>query len=260
MSFNPRHSTRLSKPEVMVGWLLSAVLLAGVATFSFPADVLGATARAAICNANLRTSPSTLARARTVASIGTKVSVVATVTGGSWRTTCAGKTTTGTTWYRISAINGKTVRSLYGVSYLYSVTSLWRAVAVPITRYAACRANLRVRPSGLATIRARINTDTKVLVAATVTGTRWSATCAGKVVTGTAWYRISAINGRSVNALYGVSYLYGARGLFKTSVATTLPPVVTPPTPVPTPPSSSPPPPGTASSRPYDADSPWNTP
>src|SRR3954447_1115288 len=124
MAFNARLSTRLSKPAVIVGWLLSAALLAGVATVSFPAEVLGATARAAVCNANLRTSPSTLGRAWTVASVRTKVSVVATVTGGSWRTTCAGKTTTGTTWYRISAINGKTVRSLYGVSYLYSVTSL----------------------------------------------------------------------------------------------------------------------------------------
>ena len=29
------------------------------------------------------------------------------------------------------------------------------------------------------------------------------------------WYRISAINGRSVKSLYGVTYLYAAIGLFK---------------------------------------------
>jgi hypothetical protein len=42
------------------------------------------------------------------------------------------------------------------------------------------------------------------------------------------WYRINAINGKSVKSLYGVSYLYGASGLFKSTTSS--------PTPTPTPP------------------------
>ena len=39
--------------------------------------------------------------------------------------------------------------------------------------------------------------------------------CAGKVVTGLRWYRINAVNGKSVKSLYGVTYLYGAGLMFK---------------------------------------------
>ena len=31
------------------------------------------------------------------------------------------------TWYRISAVNGKSIKSLYGVTYLYAATSLFKA-------------------------------------------------------------------------------------------------------------------------------------
>ena len=158
------------------------------------------------------------ARSRSSVRTGTKVSVTATLTGGKWRATCAGKTVAGTSWFRISAINGKTVKSLYGVSYLYAATGLFKAVVpAPISAYAACSTNVRTLPSGTATARRTIKTDTKVSIVATVGGTAWSTTCAGKAVHGSSWYRISAINGTSVRSLYGVSYLYAASGLFKSS-------------------------------------------
>ena len=47
----------------------------------------------------------------------------------------------------------------------------------------------------------------------------WSRSCAGKPVSGRAWYRISKINGTSVRSLYGVSYLYAPAGLFTTAAA-----------------------------------------
>jgi hypothetical protein len=150
---------------------------------SSPGEVLGATAyKVAKCNVNLRTSTSTRARSRTVIATGTKVSVVATLTGGSWRTTCAGKAVSGRSWYRISAINGKSVKSLYGVSYLYAASGRFKSAT--ITRYAACRASLRTRAASSAPARMKIALNTKVLVAARVTGTSYSTSCAGKAFPG----------------------------------------------------------------------------
>jgi hypothetical protein len=196
--------------------LLSAVLVFGIVAISAPGEVLGATAyKVALCNVTLRTSTSTSAKARTVIATGTKVSVVATLTGGSWRTTCAGKTVSGRGWYRISAVNGKSVKSLYGVSYLYAVSGRFRTAT--ITRYAACRANLRTRAASSAPARMKIALNTKVLVAARVTGSSYSTSCSGKAVSGNGWYRISSVNGATVRSLYGVSYLYAASLLFTPS-------------------------------------------
>jgi len=61
----------------------------------------------------------------------TTVTVVATVTGSSWQTPCAGASVSGSTWYRISTVNGKSVSALYGVSYLYAATRLFKVVAAP---------------------------------------------------------------------------------------------------------------------------------
>ncbi len=172
--------------------------------------------------------------------------------GGSWRTTCAGVAVSGHSWYRITAVNGKSVKSLYGVTYLYAAVGLFKTyVPPPVTKYAACRANLRTSASTGATARTVINTDTKVLVVTQVTGSSYSTTCAGKAVSGKSWYRISAVNGKSVKSLYGVTYLYSATGLYKSTVTTTQAPTPDPdpdpaahadpdPTPTPTPTPSSP--------------------
>jgi SpoIID/LytB domain protein len=45
-------------------------------------------------------------------------------------------------------------------------------------------------------------------------------------VSGSSWHRISAINGKSVSSLYGVTYLYGASKLFKTATSPTPAPTV----------------------------------
>ena len=98
------------------------------------------------------------------------------VTGGSWRTTC-GKAVSGRTWYRISAINGRSVKSLYGVTYLYAAISLFKAVAAPVvaapivaapvvaapvvappavTKYAACNVYLRTSAATTASSKALV--------------------------------------------------------------------------------------------------------
>jgi GH25 family lysozyme M1 (1,4-beta-N-acetylmuramidase) len=100
-----------------------------------PTEVFGATTtKAAACGVNVRTSASTSGAIRTSIRSGTTVTVTATVSGGTWKVTCAGKTVSGNTWYRISAINGRTVKSLYGLTYLYAATGLFKAAttAAPV--------------------------------------------------------------------------------------------------------------------------------
>jgi stage II sporulation protein D len=100
------------------------------------------------------------------------------------------------------------------------------------TLAAACDGvNLRTGASTSYTIKTSISTGTTIAAVATVSGGSWSTVCAGKAVAGSSWYRISAVNGKSVSTLYGVTYLYGATGLFK---ALTVNPTTSPtPTPVP---------------------------
>jgi hypothetical protein len=217
-----RRPHRLPVPARVLIAILSGMLVFSVAAISSPTGVLGATvSKTAVCSVNVRTSPSTSARVKALLSTGTKVSVDAKVTGGSFRTSCAGRTVAANTWYRITAIGGTSVKSLYGVSYVYGATSLFKTT--PVTRYVACTTYLRARPSTSSTARVSITTGTKVLVATTVAGGAWSRSCAGTAVAGRSWYRISMVNGKTVRALYGVSYLYAPAGLFTTTPPTTTP-------------------------------------
>ena len=84
----------------------------------------------ACSGANLRTGPSTAYAVKTSLPLGAKVTVIATVSGGAWSTTCP-SAKSGSTWYRISAVNGTSVPTLYGVTYVYAATGVMTAVATP---------------------------------------------------------------------------------------------------------------------------------
>jgi GH25 family lysozyme M1 (1,4-beta-N-acetylmuramidase) len=156
------------------------------------------------------------------------------VSGGSWRTVCAGTTATGSGWYRITVVNGKDVRSRFGVSYVYSASSLFRTLYSITYKKAGCDGvSLRTKASTSATKKASLPKGTKVTVIGTVSGSSWKATC-GSTVSGSSWYKINQVNGKSVSSLYGVSAVYGAKGLF-TSVVTDTPASTPTPTPTPTP-------------------------
>ena len=76
-------------------------------------------------------------------------------------------------------------------------------------------------------------------VAGTVNGSSWRATCPTSS-SGSRWYVISAINGQSVSALFGVSALYAATGVMTATTVVAAPAAPTPeapatPTPAPTP-------------------------
>ena len=51
-------------------------------------------------------------------------------------------------------------------------------------------------------------------VIGTVSGGSWGATCGGNDVSGSSWYKINQVNGKSTSSLYGVAAVYGAKGLF----------------------------------------------
>lgn len=74
--------------------------------------------------------------------------------------------------------------------------------------------NLRTGPSTSRAVKVRLGTSARVLVVATLSGGHWRAVCAGPK-SGATWSRISAIGGRTVKSLYGVTWLYAASGLLK---------------------------------------------
>ena len=112
----------------LLGAFAAAILMLALTGTS----ALGATTLAAACDGvNLRTGAGTSYAIKASIKSGTQVTAVATVSGGSWSSTCAGKSVAGSGWYRISAVNGKSTATLYGVTYVYGATGLFKAVVVP---------------------------------------------------------------------------------------------------------------------------------
>jgi GH25 family lysozyme M1 (1,4-beta-N-acetylmuramidase) len=207
---------------------MAAVLLFVLAAAASPSTTLGAyTSKVALCNANLRTSTAVSSKVKKMAKTGTIVTIATTVAGRSYSTTCAGKSVSGKTWIRITAVNGKSVTSLYGVSYLYAASGLFKTV--PVSKYAACPSYLRSSEKAGSSVRSKIGTDAMVTVVAVVSGRSYSTTCAGKSVAGSNWAKISAVNGKSIKSLFGVSYVYVASKMLV--FARTLTPPPAPPAP-----------------------------
>jgi stage II sporulation protein D len=120
------HPAHLSRTIVALAIALAATLLASVPQPASAGSLLTLTAR---CTTNLRITASAAGLVRTTARAGVRVTASTTVTGGSWRATCGGTTVSGNRWYRITAIGGRTVASLYGRAYLYGAVGLFRVVA-----------------------------------------------------------------------------------------------------------------------------------
>ena len=222
------------RPATLIGLaVLMALCLYAAVSVAAPSSALGATTTTkvtACSGVNARTSPSTSGTIKTTLKSGVRVTVTASVHGSSWRVNCTGKTVSGTTWYRISAINGRSVSSLYRVSYLYAASALFKSVSTtsaptpaPYFKVAACNnVHLRTSASSTAVTKKTIAIGTKVTIVGSLHGTLWSSAC-GKAVRSSMWYRISAVNGKSVKSLYGVSYLYAKTGEFKAPPPTSSP-------------------------------------
>jgi GH25 family lysozyme M1 (1,4-beta-N-acetylmuramidase) len=227
-----RPCLRRVRPGALVAFVLAALVAMPGFSAIAPASAEATTTftLATSCSGvQLRTAPrSTAALKRTLAT-GVRVTAILTVTGTSWRTRCSGATRTGTGWWRISAIGSRSVKSLYGVTYLYAATSLFRVVTAATTLYPKCDAAVvRGSASTSGAIRARLTLSSVLVSTGTVPGSAWSSSCGG-ASSGTRWFRIASIGGRSVQSLYGTAYVYAATGILST--APTAPPSA--PTPVP---------------------------
>ena len=218
--------SRASQRSLLLTAVLATLLLYVVAATAAPSTALGAstTTRVALCSANLRTAAIGSTRVKKIIRTGTLVTVVASVTGRSYSTTCAGRAVSGKTWLRVSAVNGKSVKSLFGVSYLYAASALFKTV--PVSKYAACTLNLRSSP--LCRVQGPVPREDghMLAVVATVSGRSYDTTCAGKAAKGSTWAKVNAVNGKSVKSLFGVSYVYVASKMLVS--ARTLTPVPTP--------------------------------
>ena len=100
-------------PALPLAVMLAALMLVGLAAVPAPVGAATQAMVPACSGVNLRASATTGAALRARLATSAKITVAATVPGSSWRTDCAGLKA-GSTWHRISHINGATVRSLYG--------------------------------------------------------------------------------------------------------------------------------------------------
>ena len=187
-------------------------------------DALSTYSLTARCYASLRTGATVASTRKGTVPLGTRVVASGAANGVTWHTTCGGKSTSGHVWYRITSIGGKSVKSLYGVPYLFAATGLFKVVSVSTPSYAVCDGTaLRTSPTLDSTVKARLPFGAKVVSNGTRSGGAWSITCP-TAATGSAWYRIISVNGKSVSSLYGVAYLWASKGLF----AATMPSLDTP--------------------------------
>lgn len=86
--------------------------------------------------------------------------------------------------------------------------------ALPATMTAACIAvGLRKTPSTTGALAARISTGATVHAVEVVAGDAYKVTACGS--SGNAWYKIDEVNGKTVQALYGVPFVYSASGMYR---------------------------------------------
>ncbi|OGO58739.1 MAG: hypothetical protein A2V85_15130 [Chloroflexi bacterium RBG_16_72_14] len=82
------------------------------------------------------------------------------------------------------------------------------------TRIAVCDAvSLRKTPSTTGELVARAYLGTKVRITEAVTGDAYTAGACGE--SGDAWLKIDRVGGKSVQALYGVPFVYSAAGFYR---------------------------------------------
>ena len=106
--------------------LLAAVVLTGVVVL--PTTAATQTMAPACAGANLRTGSTTSAAIKVSLGLANTVTITGTVSGGSWSTSCPA-TVSGSTWYVVSEVNGRTTTSLYGVAQLYAATGVLKSAS-----------------------------------------------------------------------------------------------------------------------------------
>ncbi|MDR3546492.1 MAG: GH25 family lysozyme [Candidatus Limnocylindrales bacterium] len=114
-------------PSVVVALALA---LAAVPLASRVAAADAGASYAANCTVRLRSAPATSATSLVSMPAGTVVTTTGSVAGGAWSASCP-TAVSGSTWYAISAVDGTSVATLYGVSVAYAATGLFTLSAAP---------------------------------------------------------------------------------------------------------------------------------
>ena len=192
------------------------------------------------CEVRIRTAPKMSSTTLRIIREGAVVKATGTVSGGSYRADCP-SSVSGSTWLKVVAINGKSTttalqpeRGLRGLQALQVGSQpdrdaqADRNADTEADRHARDHHELHVELRGPAAVARRrprraprrSSVPTRVVTASgKVSGASWSADCKTSV-SGSTWYKITAVGGKSVSSLYGVSAVYAASGLFR-SVTTT---------------------------------------
>jgi GH25 family lysozyme M1 (1,4-beta-N-acetylmuramidase) len=196
--------------------VIAAALAVSVLLPSSAAPAAAAsTTWSALCATNIRTGPKTTAAVKTTIPKGTAVTSSGSVLGGGWSTDCPSNLN-GSYWLKITAVGGKSTTSLYGLSVVYAARGLFKAVTTSTATDVVSNCSVRLRSSASTSAKTIkiIDENVTVTAATKVSGGSWSADCRTSV-SGSGWYKITAVSGRSVSSLYGVSAVYAATGLFR---------------------------------------------
>ncbi len=125
MRFDPR----ARRPALLCAGLFAALL--AISPLAAGAVAAASTNYVANCAVNLRASASTGGTVVDTIADGTVVTATGTVSGGSWSATCGGKDVAGSSWYVITAVNGLSTQSHYGVAAVYAATGLFSLAPAP---------------------------------------------------------------------------------------------------------------------------------
>ncbi len=153
------------------------------------------------CTVNLRSSPSTSARIRKVIAVNTSVTVSGKVYGTSWLADCP-KATSGTGWYTITAVAGRSVYSLLGVSAVYAAVGLFRSAGysygVDVSSWQGAIDFAKVRASGRTFVIAKA-TEGNSWTDSRYATNKYAAMTAGLNFTGYHFARPSTASGDAVS-------------------------------------------------------------
>ncbi len=127
----PRLVRRASRPShapstrLLIASLVACLLLPAMA--SVPASAATTAMTPGCAGANLRASPSLSGSIRASLPLGASVTVSGTVGGGAWSASCPAARS-GSSWYKVTAVDGRPVSAAYGVSALYAATGVLAAM------------------------------------------------------------------------------------------------------------------------------------
>lgn len=124
MRLDPRPRLALLGTALAASALMSVTLGAGLASAASTNYITN-------CGVNLRSSASTSATVMESVPTGTIVTATGTVSGGSWSATCGGLSVAGKSWYVITAVNGLSTQSHFGVAAVYAATGLFSLAPTP---------------------------------------------------------------------------------------------------------------------------------